>query len=50
MCKTFKIDVDESFKEAHLNAGRQARTEKQKRKRVRRIQTIRDSVSDTGLN
>ena len=32
MCKTVKIDVDESFKEAHLNAGRQARTEKQEKK------------------
>ena len=29
--KTVNIDVDESFAEAHLNDGRQARTEKQEK-------------------
>ena len=32
VCNTFKIDVDESFAEAHLNADRKVRTEKQKQK------------------
>ena len=29
--KTFNIDVDESFAQAHLNDGRKARTEKQEK-------------------
>ena len=32
VCTTAKIDVDESLIEAHLNADRKVRTEKQKQK------------------
>ena len=32
VCTIAKIDVDESFAEAHLNADRKARTEKQEKK------------------